>query len=332
MWAPRFALAFMLVGCSSGSGDPDASQPDAYRPPDAYQPPDAYEPPDASPPDAYVPTVDCANLPPGPFTLTPVGGEAIASEDLAFDAEGNLVGSDDSTIYKAPRTGSREVFVANLNFRAGMRYAANGDLLVNNDSNGSLVRVLPDGTKQTILSGLSYPNGMEAGIDGFIYVTEHDARRVRRVNPVTGEFTVLTTGIIRNPNGISFNPDYTALYIGGFSGIGTIYKLPIDENGVPGVLEEWATNVGTGALDGIGVDACGNVYIADYGASHIYRISPDGQTKTVIIDSGIYMPNLQWGSGLGGWELDHIYIPDGWNHTVYEVDLGVPSKPRAYPP
>jgi streptogramin lyase len=326
---PKLMLLLVVAACAGGAGE----EPDATPPaPDAQELPDVFiPPPDASPPDAWVIEVDCESIPAGPFSLTAVGGNAIASEDLAFDNAGNLVGSDDSTIYKSPRVGMRTTFVPNLSFRAGMRYAANGDLLVNNDSNGSLVRVLPNGDKTTILSGLSYPNGMEAGLDGFVYVTEHDARRVRRVNPTTGEFTVISNNQIQNPNGISFNLDYTALYIGGFSGVGTIYKLPIDESGVPGTLEEWATDVGTGYLDGIGVDACGNVYVADYGASIIYRITPDGQTKTQFITSDVYMPNLQWGSGMGGWNPEALYIPDGWDHSVYEVVIGVPGKPKAFP-
>jgi streptogramin lyase len=325
----RIAVLLILSACAGGGGDdPDAT----VIVPDAYEPPDAYEQPDASPPDAQVIQVDCQNIPAGPFSLTEVANsQAIASEDLAFDAAGNLVGSNDASIFKAPRTGMRTTFVPNLSFRAGMRYAANGDLMVNNDSNGSLVRVVPTGDKTTILQSLSYPNGMEAGIDGYIYITEHDARRVRRVHPETGAFTVISNNEIQNPNGIAFNEDYTALYIGGFSGVGTIYKLPIDENGVDGDIIPWATDVGTGYLDGLAVDACGNVYVADYGASRIYRITPDGLTKTPIIDSGVYMPNMQWGSGINGWDPLTLYIPDGWDHKVYEVAIGVPSKPKAFP-
>ncbi|HTM19704.1 MAG TPA: SMP-30/gluconolactonase/LRE family protein [Kofleriaceae bacterium] len=323
-------LVFVAAACGGGGGSlPDGAPPpiDAEVLPDVYVPP-----PDAAPPDAQVIDVDCASIPAGPFTLTRVPDtEAIASEDLAFDGDGNLVGSNDTSIFKSPRTGMRKTFVSSLSFRAGMRFAANGDLLVNNDSNGSLVRVLPTGDKTPILTGLSYPNGMEAGLDGFIYITEHDAKRVRRVNPVTGEFTVISNNQIDNPNGITFNPDYTALYIDGFSGVGTIYKLPIDAAGNPGELVPWATGVGTGYLDGMAVDACGNLYVADYGASIIYRISPDGQTKTPIIQSEIYMPNMQWGSGIGGWELTHLYIPSGWDHDVWEVDVGVPAKPRPFP-
>ena len=45
------------------------------------------------------------------------------------------------------------------------------------------------------------------------------------------------------------------------------------------------------------------------------------------------MTNLQWGSGIGGWAADKIYITDRnfSTPTYYEVDVGVGSKPYAYP-
>jgi hypothetical protein len=327
-------VALAACGGDDDPGDPDAANPvfDAAVTIDSAPDYDATPSYDATPPnpDAMVSNVDCENIPEGPFSLTSVSGP-IASEDLAFDAAGNLVGSDDTTIFKTPLGGPPTVFVPNLNFRAGMRYASNGELMINNNSSGSLVRVDADGVQHVVLSGLSYPNGMEADKNGYVYVTEHDAQRVRRIHSKTGEFTIISNQEISNPNGISFNETYDALYIAGFSGVGTVYKLPIDSDGNVGTLEVFATNVGTGWLDGIGVDACGNVYVCDYGASDLYRISPDGQTKTVIVSSQIYMPNLQWGSGIGGFDAMKAYIPDGWNHDVYEVDLGVPSKPPSYP-
>jgi len=87
-------------------------------------------------------------------------------------------------------------------------------------------------------------------------------------------------------------------------------------------------------LDGIAVDICGNVYVADYGATIIYRITPDGQTVDKVIDGsdqGAYLPNMQWGSGVGGWSKTHMYLPDGWKKGVFEVELGIPGAPVPYP-
>ena len=47
-------------------------------------------------------------------------------------------------------------------------------------------------------------------------------------------------------------------------------------------LVAWSS-VGTGWHDGMAVDACGNVYVADYNITAIFRISPDGKDKKLII-------------------------------------------------
>lgn len=259
----------------------------------------------------------------------------MASEDLAFDDAGNVVGSNDKAIFKTKYGGTPQVFVPSISFRAGMRYLPTGDLMVNKDTTGQLIRITPDGTQNVVLSNLAYPNGMAIDKHGFAWVTEHDANRVLKVDPYAKTSKVMSQGTIKNPNGICFNADYSQVFVAGFSGVGTIYMFQIHPDGTVDAPVAWAKNVGTGWLDGIGIDVCGNLYIADYYATKVYRFTPDGSSyKTVINGSGggnIYLPNMQWGSGLGGWAPDKMYLPDGWNKGVFEVDVGVPGIPPVYP-
>ncbi|MGB0590458.1 MAG: SMP-30/gluconolactonase/LRE family protein [Myxococcota bacterium] len=313
---------------------------------DALEPDDEVEPtpdvevevePDVSDPVEPVEpgpeSIDCAAIPEGPFELVKLVGP-MASEDLAFDREGHLIGSNDNAIFKSLYNGQPQVFVPNINFRAGLRYLPSGQLIVCNNHTGELVRIDPEGTQHVVLTGLSYPNGIIVDLNGWVYFSEHDNGQVRRVNPYTGDYTVLTNEV-SSPNGLTFSPDYSTLYIGGFNGSGIVYAMSISPEGVPGKLVEWATDVGTGWLDGMATDACGNVYIADYGATVIYRISPDGKDKKKIISgagiSNAYLPNMQWGSGIGGWDPLSLYLPDGWNKGVFEVQIGVPTAPIPYP-
>jgi hypothetical protein len=276
----------------------------------------------------------CKNIPKGPFPLVKLQGP-IASEDLAFDSEGHVVGSNDKAIFKSEYGKSPQVWVPSINFRAGLRYLPTGDLMVNNDTKGQLQRIEPDGTINVVLSNLAYPNGMTVDMEGYVYVTEHDANRVLRVEPYSKTFEVLSQGTIKNPNGIAFNAKYDKLFVAGFSGVGTIYVFNRAPDGTFSGPSNFATNVGTGWLDGIGIDICGNLYIADYYATKIYRFPPDGSSfETVMSGAGgsnIYLPNMQWGSGLGGWRRDRLYLPDGWNKGVFEVDIGVNTGPVPYP-
>jgi sugar lactone lactonase YvrE len=280
------------------------------------------------------PEFDCATAPPGPYKVRTLNGP-ICSEDLAFDDEGNVVGSDMQHIYKSTKAGVSTLVVPNLPFRAGLRLLSTGEIVLANDETGSLDRVDLDGTRTTVLSNLRYPNGLEVGPDDMVYLTEHDGRKVRRIDPFTGDNTVISDGDISSPNGISFNEDFTALYIAGFSGAKKIYKLPMNKDGtVAGELEVWADNVGTGWLDGIGVDVCGNVYIADYDRSQILRYDNEGNYIDTPIDmqgTWNYLPNMQWGSGMGDWNPNFAYFPEGWSASqMYELELGIPSKWSAY--
>lgn len=306
---------------TSGDSDTDSGQETA----------DTFEEPDKSVIDP--PVVDCSALPQPPYEGRRI--TAVSSEDLAFDAEGYLVGSDMRHIWKSTHAGDRKLFVPNVPFRAGLRALPSGAFVFADNVNGAIVRLEADGTRYDVLTGLSYPNGIEVGPDGIVYFTEHGARRVWRLDPYSGDARVISELSITNPNGLTFELGYAALLIGGFSGVGAIYRLPIDAKGEPGTLEVWAKDVGTGYLDGMGVDVCGNVYIADYMAGNILRLPPDGSSTEVVINGRSlqgaepYMPNFQWGSGVGGWDPGKIYIPEGnTGEATYEVDLGIPSKPR----
>lgn len=296
---------------------------------------------------------DCANLPEGPFEATELAG-AIAFEDLAFDGEGHIVGNDGQAIMKSPHDGGPTVFIAPPAgaFRAGMRMLPNGQLVVANDSQNSILRYDEEGAEHPVLSGLSYPNGIAVGLDGNVYFTEQTAERVQRVDPMTGDAVVLTSGVPQ-PNGLTFSPDYRYLYIGSFCGgmyggtAGTVYRLEIADGEAVGDVEEWAHGVGNGCHDGMAVDACGNVYVADYASSEdsstrIFRIAPDGTNPHVVVDpsgegggyygfGGTYLPNMDWGTGQGGFDPMSLYFPEGSTMHVYEVPIGVPSKPRAFP-
>jgi gluconolactonase len=324
---------------------PEAS--DAAEPSDAPAPSDGEgaEPPDVPAEAETTPEIvdgagetettlpfNCQHLPLGPLDLEKVEG-AIAAEDLAFDGEGYLIGSDMSAVYKSAPGKATKIFVPNLQTRAGMRMTPAGFLAVNDDTQGRLLLYGPDGTLDRVLmQGLAYPNGMVVDLDGYVLITEHNSGRVLRVHPYTGESTVLAEGL-EYPNGIVFDATYTRLYVGTFGGA-KIWTFTLSRDGRPGRVEVFADLSDTpGQLDGMGVDACGNVYVCEYGSTDIWRIAPDGKTKVRIIDSDpdvTYLPNLQWGRG-EGWDPRSIYVPDGWNVGVWRVQVGVPSAPLPFP-
>ncbi|MCG8420346.1 MAG: SMP-30/gluconolactonase/LRE family protein [Proteobacteria bacterium] len=223
--------AMSLGGCGGGtsSGDKPDAGPFGGNRPDAAR-------------------VKCGTPPSLPAELSATLTGFTGSEDFAFDAAGNLVSSDSNgNLTRQPRDGAMQLLAPNIGDMAGMRFLPNGDLVVAVVDTGSVVRIAPSGSHKTILSGIAYPNGVEVGDDGFVYVTEHEAGKLRRINPDNGEFTVIG-GNMMNPNGVSFSPDYRTLYIASF-GSGIVYSVTADGAGSWGSVHEFARTPGGG--DGV---------------------------------------------------------------------------------
>ena len=340
--------------------------------------------------------IDCTNLPAVPAAFEIIEGPA-SSEDFVFDAEGRLLSVQETNVYATTRGGSAELLIPGaFSFEtAGTLMLKNGDLVVADVEAGELIRMSLDGIKKTLASGLSYPNGVSSDRQGYVYVSEHDAGRVRRVDAETGEFTIVAEDLI-NPNGLAFSPDYSRLYICSFGG-GTVHSVDIAADGTPSNLHVFAEGFGgTGGdggppstyeqllelagdkefadmivdacsgnavggtcaidfgdgdeypglceafddgqlfcwpdgegvgFDGLGVDVCGNVYVTEYVAGILWRVNTDGTTEVVadFSEHTDWIPNIRWGTGVGGWETRMLYVMDRDGDRVYEVDLGIPG-------
>jgi len=416
------------------------------------------------------PCVDEPDLPLDFETLTGFTG----SEDFAFngqwaysvDANGNLVRDNHS--------GQGQMVLPNLStFAAGMALLPDGRLAVNDAASGALVIVTitpapgSQVTKQTILGGLAYPNGIDVDQEGRVYIAEQDAGRVRRVDPITGEDAIIATGM-SNPNGVSFAPGYRRLYVGSF-GAGVVYAinrnpdetwsapfvylalpgfgndanaintckggapgdpcyttdgsgghcgdvlisgqyqcLPetgfdplvdacdrlvendtcrIKLSGVPyggtctssfGTLtcdidqslsapcfhafagksclsfQFGAPFFGTctdaasippelgypptglfcienqsgqgGGLDGLNVDACGTVYVTEYILGRVWRKKIGGQAEVAVELPAQWIPNMHWGSGLGGWDDSMLFVADRDEGRMFGLSIGRKGK------
>ena len=148
--------------------------------------------------------------------------------------------------------------------------------------------------------------------------------RTRRISPTT------TSGV--SPRSLAFSKDYRKLYVGTIDSSGRIYTIDLDEDLLPaGDPQLFAEGVGHGWHDGIGIDICGNVYAVDYASSSLYRVSADGKQVDKLVDwsenSREFAHGLSFGSGIGGWRIDALYLPEPQNDSqVKEIVLGVPGN------
>lgn len=187
--------------------------------------------------------VDCSESPrPEPPDVIDIS----PSEDFGFTADGWMVHvTDQLDLVRESYEGDFELVFPQLGSVAGITVLPDGDVVVANLSTGSLERVGMDGSLQTLLGGLAYPNGLDLGADGFLYVAEQVAGRLRRVDPETGDWQAIGEGM-NNPNGVAAAADGD-LYVGSFGG-GVVYKLSYLGDSW-GPAELWAGREGAFALN-----------------------------------------------------------------------------------
>jgi sugar lactone lactonase YvrE len=234
----RALLLFLAPACQGKQGaEPDDSSvsdgdADTDTDTDSDTDSDTDADTDTAPPGAC----ERDKLVPAPLPYEQLTGFTSA-EDFTFDDDGHHVALDESNhLYAQDITGDGAIIATSVVAGgAGIAYLSDGSFAVNDAYTNAIVRVYPDGTKDTILSGLAYPNGLEVDPYDFLYVAENGADRVRRVDPSSGDYTIIGENITA-ANGVAFGPGYTTLYVAAFGG-GTITAIPrgatFDEWGPP---------------------------------------------------------------------------------------------------
>ncbi|NCG22245.1 MAG: hypothetical protein GWP91_24780, partial [Rhodobacterales bacterium] len=182
--------------------------------------------------------------------------------------------------------------------------------------------------------------GLIMGPDDMLWAADED--QVWRVDPVTGDSElIIERGALDRgaPRVIAFNLANDRLYMGTRGGSnGRIYAVDLDASYNPiGSPFEFAENVGTGNSAGdyhdtMGVDICGNLYVADFWSSSLNRIDTAGNVTELAdwpfnMRSMAYGHGMTWGTGIDAWSDFAIYMPQPYlDYNVIEIDLGVPSR------
>lgn len=274
------------------------------------------------------PPVDCTALAPLPVTYDTLNWVASA-EDFTFSPDGTMLAVHGGNLKSTEWGGVQQLLVPNLGDVRGTRMLPDGRLAMAHIETGSVLIVDPATGSQVVHSGMVNPNGIAIGDDGWVYVATTE--RILRVEPDTGEQEVVAERAGKSFDGISFSPDYSRLYFN--EEVGRVHWVDFDASGVPGPIQDGPT-VPIGAfslLDGMAVDACGNLYTTEMGST-VWRIAVDGTVEKVVEISGVaILPALNFGTGIGGWDAEKLYVMD-FLGKMYELDVAVPGKPEPHLP
>lgn len=284
---------------------------------------------------------DCGELPPLPTTYE-FRSDIAPSEDFTFDDEGNMVhvSFDDGGFRRTSYDGQFELILPGAStWPRGTRMLLDGDVVLADPDLANLMRLTFDGSKTTIASGLNNGNGIAIRDDGMIFVTTGPTGRgdspnaeVWMVNSDTGDKQIVVERAGISFDGIVFGLDYETLYVNNEYD-GRIYYTTVSETGEAGDLEE-LVQIGLTAdrADAMAIDVCGNLYVVKQ-TTGIARVTPAGEVDEIGLgidmDAGDRpIAAANFGSGVGGWEADHLYIQSYGG--VYELEIGVPGRPEPF--
>jgi sugar lactone lactonase YvrE len=254
--------------------------------------------------------------------------EIRTEEDFDFDAAGNLVYVNYGNMVAVSHDGNFSVLATGVADVAGIQVLDADTIIFATPYEASIQQVdIPTHSHSLVAGGLGSPDGLEIDDQGRIFYSERDnPGRESWIDPVTGEQGLVRDGL-NKPNGLAFSPDDGTLYIA--SGFGA---------GEQGIIATDLAADGTWSaprsvlssdrfdFDGVEVDACGNIYGIGYGSTQLYRVKPDGTDPRIIADfgGGSLFNSMRWGSGIGGWPRDVLYVTD--RRQLYAVSAGVVGR------
>ena len=318
------AAAAAVVSATAACGDP---------PPEAAGEQRAADTASAGTPSA----AECAALPSGPFTVERLGQPFNGSEDFTFDGQGHIVGKKGSSLLRVGLSTSGafsgETSLASLPGQTyGVRYLPNGNLVAAIPGSGKIVSIASGGQVTDLLTGLRSPNGLWPDFEGNVWFTEFGGSKVSKLAP-DGTLTVLVTGsaMAQAADGIVYDPAHKRLYWTEYQKA-RINRLDLDA-AAPAPANV-ATIPGT-ALDGMAMDACGNLYVVDNGNSRLYRVRVDehgaaASAPELLAELPTNIAAAVFGAG-PGFDPKKIYMT-GNPGTVYAIAVGVGSAPIPMPP
>jgi|GEM_PF-1475706 len=271
--------------------------------------------------------LDCDAIPAGPFEPNVQFMPFAGSEDLGFDGQGGLAGRTATSILIVDSDGNEVVSHNHLpGTTYGLRFTADGNLLAARPGEGQILQIAPDGMSSIFASGIGGVNGLYPDLDGNVWATDFSS--VVRYDASAMATTIVSGADGNGANGIVYDPDRSVAFFTNY-GQGRIAKVDINADGSPGDVTALAT-IGGALLDGLSLDACGNVYAVDNGGTaRVFRLMLDENADAVgdatnIVDGTMEnVANAQFGRG-EGFDETSLYVTGGPG-TVYRLDVGVPG-------
>lgn len=159
------------------------------------------------------------------------------------------------------------------------------DIKVYDGCSGAFVQAMEGG-------GLSGPQAIREGSDGYLYVVSEGNNRIIRFDARTLAFVDVfvddTSGVLRGPTALDFGPGGD-LYVGGFAS-NNVVRYDADTGQQKGVFLSAGSGV-QGIDAGMGFAPDGTLYVPGFDSRNVLRFGPGGQALSPLA-SGITQPRM----------------------------------------
>ena len=235
---------------------------------------------------------------------------------------------------------------ASLNGPWGVTVDSFGNLYVADHSNNRVRRVDSNGVITTVAGSLNFPVGVALDASGDLYLADTGSSRVRRLDS-KGIITTVAGGGSGGDGGLATNASLNQPYGLAVSASGNLYIADygnnrvrrVDANGIITTVagnESFgfsgdggaATNASLNGPASVGLDAFGNLYLADNGNYRVRRVATNGVIATVAGNElGGYSgdggaataASLLSPSGVALDAFGNLYIADMGNNRIRQV-------------
>ena len=263
------------------------------------------------------------------------GGQPTDSflEGPVFDAAGNLYVTDIpfGRIFRIDPRGEWEQVAEWAGEPNGMKFLNERELLVTDYRNGLMVCDIASGTVRPFLERRNSErfkgvNDLTFDSRGNLYFTDqgqtglHDPTgRLYRLRPSGGLDLLL--GNVPSPNGVALSADERALYLGVTRG-NQVWRVPLLKDGGVAKVSAFFTSYGPSGPDGLAVDQCGRVIVANPGLGVAWVLNPKAEPVLVLRScAGASLTNVAY----GGPERKTLYCTESISGSVLRVELDAPG-------
>jgi gluconolactonase len=213
----------------------------------------------------------------------------------------------------------------------GLAFGADGSLYACDYGVNAIVKFSPSGECRLVADGwngeaFDRPNDLAFGPDGSLYFSDPksysettDDGEVFRITP-EGAVERAASGL-HFPNGVAVSPDGRRLYLAE-SAMERVLVFPIGEDGSLGDPEEFVSMPG-GDPDGMAFDEAGNLYVAHFGGSAVWKIAPSGEPIGVLRTPGAKPSNVAF----GGKDKKTLFVTEDETNAVYSARMETAGAP-----